>query len=321
SRVMSDIAAARSGVLLIGLTGGIGSGKTTIAARMAHLGAVVIDADRLSREVVAVGTPGLDAVRAEFGDEILLGDGSLDRQRMATLVFGDAAARGRLNAIVHPLVRERATEEIAAVPAGSVVVNDVPLLVENQMAACYHLIVAALVDRGRRLERLTARGMAADLAGARIDAQATDRQRLDVADVVIDNDGPLDETLQQVDALWRHRLLPFRDNLVAEKAAELPVQLEPYDPQWVQRYWRVARRLRAALSPALVALEHVGATAVPGSQARDVVDIRAWVKSSLDVPAALASYGWFPIGRGWRVPRFAGADVHDSVQLFVHTGT
>jgi dephospho-CoA kinase len=317
---MSDIAAAPAGVLLIGLTGGIGSGKTTVAARFAELGALIIDADRLSRGVMAIGTPGLDAVRAEFGADILLSDGSLDRRRLADLVFGDVAARGRLNAIVHPLVRERATEEIAAAPAGSVVVHDVPLLVENHMAVGYHLVVVALADRERRLERLTARGMTADLAGARIDAQATDRQRLDVADVVIDNDGPLEETLQQVDALWQHRLLPFRDNLAARKAAELPAQLEPYDPQWVQRYGRVAGRLRAALSPVLVALEHVGATAVPGSQAHDVVDIRVWAKGSLDVAAMLAPYGWFPTEAGWRVPKFAAADVCDATQLFVHTG-
>ena len=144
----------------IGLTGGIGSGKSTAAARFAELGALVIDADVLAREAVEPGTDGLAAVVAEIGEQVLDADGRLDRPALARLVFGDEAARGRLNAIVHPRVRARAVELIAAAPPGTVVVQDVPLLVETEQAGAYDLVVVVEAPEELRVRRLAAdRGM------------------------------------------------------------------------------------------------------------------------------------------------------------------
>ena len=191
----------------IGLTGGIGSGKSTAAARFAELGALVIDADALAREVVEPGTDGLAAVVAEFGEQVLDADGRLDRPALARLVFGDEAARGRLNAIVHPRVRARAVELIAAAPPGTVVVQDVPLLVETEQAGAYDLVVVVEAPEERRVQRLAAdRGMSAEDVRARMASQATDEQRRAVADVVLVNDGTPDDLSAKVDALWADRI-------------------------------------------------------------------------------------------------------------------
>lgn len=195
----------------IGLTGGIGSGKSTAAARFAELGALVIDADALAREVVEPGTDGLAAVVAEFGEQVLDADGRLDRPALAKLVFGDEAARGRLNAIVHPRVRTRAAGLIAAAPPGTVVVQDVPLLVETERAAAYDLVVVVEAPEQRRVQRLAAdRGMSAEDVRARMASQATDEQRRAVADVVLVNDGTPDDLRAKVDALWADRIAGSR---------------------------------------------------------------------------------------------------------------
>ena len=191
----------------IGLTGGIGSGKSTAAARFAELGALVIDADALAREVVEPGTDGLAAVVAEFGEQVLDADGRLDRPALARLVFGDEAARGRLNAIVHPRVRTRAAGLIAAAPPGTVVVQDVPLLVETEQAGAYDLVVVVEAPEERRVQRLAAdRGMSAEDVRARMASQATDEQRRAVADVVLVNDGTPEDLRAKVDALWADRI-------------------------------------------------------------------------------------------------------------------
>jgi dephospho-CoA kinase len=193
----------------IGLTGGIGSGKSTVARRFAELGALVIDADALAREVVEPGTDGLAAVVAEFGEQVLDDDGRLDRPALAGLVFGDEAARGRLNAIVHPRVRDRAAELIAAAPPGTVVVQDVPLLVETGQADTYDLVVVVEAPEELRVRRLARdRGMSAGEVRARMAAQATDEQRRAVADVVLVNDGTPDDLRAKVDRLWRSRVSP-----------------------------------------------------------------------------------------------------------------
>jgi dephospho-CoA kinase len=193
----------------IGLTGGIGAGKTAVARRFAELGALVIDADALAREVVAAGTPGLDAVVVEFGPGVLRPDGELDRPALGRLVFGDEEARGRLNAIVHPLVRHRAAELMAAAPAGSVIVQDVPLLVETGQADRFDLVVVVEAPAALRAERLAReRGMSADEARSRMAAQASDEQRRAVTDVVLVNDGSPEELRAQVDRVWRERVLP-----------------------------------------------------------------------------------------------------------------
>ncbi len=196
-------------MLMVGLTGGIGAGKSVVAARLAELGAVVIDSDRLAREVVEPGTDGLREVVEEFGPEVLGPDGALDRPALGRLVFGDEAARRRLEAIVHPRVRARSAELIAAAPPDAVVINDIPLLVESGIGAGFDLVVVVLAGEQTRLRRLAqARGMSTDEARARMAAQATDEQRRAAADVVLDNDGSREDLLAAVDRLWYERLRP-----------------------------------------------------------------------------------------------------------------
>jgi dephospho-CoA kinase len=196
-------------VLMVGLTGGIGAGKSVVAARLAELGAIVIDSDRLAREVVEPGTDGLREVVEEFGPEVLGQDGGLDRPALGRLVFGDEAARRRLEAIVHPRVRARSAELIAAAPPDAVVVNDIPLLVESGIGAGFDLVVVVLASEQTRLRRLAqARGMTAEEARARMAAQATDEQRRAAADVVLENDGSREDLLAAVDRLWYERLRP-----------------------------------------------------------------------------------------------------------------
>jgi dephospho-CoA kinase len=187
----------------IGLTGGIGSGKSAVAQRLADLGAVIIDSDRLAREVVAPGTPGLSEVVGAFGQSVLAPDGSLDRPALGRLVFGDDAARKRLEGIIHPLVRERAASMAAEAPQDAVVVNDVPLLVEAGLASQYELVVVVFAAEETRIERLMRdRGMSRTEAQSRIAAQATDEQRHAVADIEIHNDGTLEQLRSEVDAIW-----------------------------------------------------------------------------------------------------------------------
>lgn len=191
-------------MLSIGLTGGIGSGKSTVAARLAELGAVVIDSDRLAREVVEVGTQGLARVTERFGAGVLAPDGSLDRPRLGQLVFSDPAALADLNAIVHPLVRARSDElTVQALAAGvAAVVHDIPLLVENGLAANFDKVVVVETPLELRLQRLAGRGLDAETARARIAVQATDEQRRAVADLVLDNSGSVADLRSQVDAAW-----------------------------------------------------------------------------------------------------------------------
>jgi dephospho-CoA kinase len=189
-------------VLTVGLTGGIGSGKSEVARLLAARGAVVVDADALAREVVEPGTPGLAAVVAEFGPALVDAGGALDRAALGRLVFADPDALRRLEAIVHPLVGERAAELMAAAAHGSVVVYDVPLLVENGLGPGYDVVVVVDAADDVRLARLAVRGLAEADARARMANQATRDDRLAAADLVIRNDGSLADLAAQVDALW-----------------------------------------------------------------------------------------------------------------------
>lgn len=187
----------------VGLTGGIGAGKSEVARLLESYGAVLIDADRLARQVVEPGTEGLAAVVAEFGEEVLGPDGALDRPKLGSLVFADPAALAALNAIVHPLVRRRTAELEAAAGPDAVVVNDVPLLAENGLAPLYDTVLVVDAADDVRFDRLTRlRGMDPDQARARMAAQAGREERLAVADVVIDNNGPIEALEPQVRRVW-----------------------------------------------------------------------------------------------------------------------
>ncbi|MEU2350005.1 dephospho-CoA kinase [Modestobacter sp. NPDC049651] len=198
-------------MLRIGLTGGIGSGKSTVAALLAERGALVVDADRIAREVVEPGTPGLAAVVEAFGDGVLTADGALDRPALAAIVFADPAARARLDGIVHPLVRARAAELTAQAPADGIVVQDVPLLVETGQAGSFDLVLVVETDLETRVRRLVGRGLAEADARARIASQATDEQRRAVADAVLTNDGDRDGLAAQVDRFWAERVAGAAD--------------------------------------------------------------------------------------------------------------
>ena len=194
-------------VLRAGLTGGIGSGKSEVSRRLAAHGAVLIDADVAARAVVAPGTPGLARVAEAFGAGVLGPDGALDRERLGAIVFADPASRTTLNAIVHPLVGQwmRVADQAAVDTAGGdvIIVHDVPLLAENRRAGDFDLVIVVDVPPELQLERLvTQRGMTPDQARARIAAQASREQRLAVADLVIDNSGPLEDLDRRVAEVW-----------------------------------------------------------------------------------------------------------------------
>ncbi|MGW1230305.1 dephospho-CoA kinase [Streptomyces sp. NPDC001478] len=190
-------------MLTVGLTGGIGAGKSEVSRLLAGYGAVLIDADRIAREVVEPGTPGLAAVVEEFGTGILAPDGTLDRAGLGAIVFADSARLAALNAIVHPLVGARSAELEAAAAPGSVVVHDVPLLTENGLAPLYDLVVVVDASPETQLDRLVRlRGMTEQEARARMAAQATREQRRAVADLLIDNDGPIEALEPRVREVW-----------------------------------------------------------------------------------------------------------------------
>ena len=194
---------------LIGLTGGIASGKTVVARRLEELGATRVDADQLARDVVAAGTPGLAAITERFGVGVIATDGTLDRAALGAVIFQDPDARLALNAITHPAIRElssRLFAELADRDPDAVVVYDVPLLAEAMRDPGYHrfdlvvVVDASTETRVRRLVEL--RGLSREEALHRLNSQATDSERLAIADVVIDSNGTLEETIEQADALW-----------------------------------------------------------------------------------------------------------------------
>jgi dephospho-CoA kinase len=280
-------------VLKVGLTGGIGAGKSEVAKRLADDGAVVIDADRLAREVVAPGTDGLAEIVEVFGPGVLTAAGELDRAALGAEVFGDAAARRRLEQIIHPRVRARTVELTGQAPPGSIVVNDVPLLVETGLAASYHLVLVVDADRDRRVRRLVeSRGMSEDEAAARIAAQAADDQRRAAADVLLDNNGDLAALHEQVDAVIGRRLRPFEEHLRLRVAARPSpaLRISDPDPTWPAQAARLIARIHHALGPAAAHARaaHIGSTAVPGLPAKDIIDLMLAVPT-LDEADALAS--------------------------------
>ncbi|MEJ8634309.1 MULTISPECIES: dephospho-CoA kinase [Streptomyces] len=190
-------------MLKVGLTGGIGAGKSEVSRLLASYGAVLIDADKIAREVVEPGTPGLAAVVEAFGPGILTADGTLDRPALGSIVFADPERLATLNAIVHPLVGARSQELEKAAGADAVVIHDVPLLTENELAPLYDLVIVVDAAPETQLDRLVRlRGMAESEARARMSAQATREQRRAIADLVVDNDGPLENLEPQVREVW-----------------------------------------------------------------------------------------------------------------------
>lgn len=273
-------------VLVVGLTGGTGAGKSTVAAHLAGLGARVVDADALAREVVEPGTPGLGAVVGAFGTGLLRTDGTLDRPALGRLVFADPAALARLNGIVHPRVRARFAEQVAAAAPGTVLVHDVPLLVELGMGPQYHLVVVVHADAGERIRRLVGeRGWDPVDARARLAAQAGDDARRAAADVWLDNTRATDALFAAVDQLWVDRLVPYAANLAAHRRTRRPgaPTLLAHDPAWPGRAARLGARIRwlCREDPAAgeLAVEHIGSTAVPGLRAKAVVDLQLAVPS------------------------------------------
>ncbi len=315
-------------MLRVGLTGGIGSGKSTVAQRFRELGALVIDADHVAREVVAVGSAGLAAIRRHFGDAVIAVDGSLDRAALGEVVFADAQARQDLEAITHPLIGARTQVLVEAAAPEQVVVHDVPLLTELDMAAHYHLTVVVGADEQVRMARLTGgRGFTEPDARARIAAQATDGQRRANADAWLDNNGSMQDLLAEVDALWRDRIVGFNNNLSTGSRSRGPdtPTLVAYDNSWPSAAVRLIGRITAVLGGSAVAVEHIGSTSVPGLVAKDVIDLQVGVRrlSDADAPEfvkALADKGfprwdgndedtvhpWAPDPSSWR-KRFHGS--------------
>ncbi|WP_330340679.1 dephospho-CoA kinase [Streptomyces sp. NBC_00557] len=207
-------------MLKVGLTGGIGAGKSEVSRLLVEHGAVLIDADRIAREVVAPGTPGLAAVVEAFGEDVLTADGSLDRPRLGSIVFADPGRLAVLNSIVHPLVGARSRELEQAAAPDAVVVHDVPLLTENGLAPLYDLVIVVDASPETQLDRLVRlRGMTQEDARARMAAQATREQRRRIADIVIDNDVPLDTLHKRVAEVWEDLVRRAREDS-AEQAPE-----------------------------------------------------------------------------------------------------
>ena len=275
-------------VLRIGLSGGIGSGKSTVARRLADHGARVIDADVIAREVVAPGTEGLAEVVARFGPGVLDADGALDRPAMARRIFGDDEARAALNAIVHPRVAARTAELMAEAPEDSILVHDIPLLVEAGYGPNYHLVVIVDAPSEDRVRRLVGRGLEKSDARARIRSQATEEQRREAADVWLNNSGQVQDVLAEVDKLWADRLVPFEANLRSRQpASKRPAKLLAPDPEWPRQARRLIARIEAAVGELAVRVDHIGSTSVPDLPAKDVIDVQVTVRS-LDDADALA---------------------------------
>ncbi len=324
-------------MLTVGLTGGIGAGKSTVASRLAALGAVVVDADALARQVVEPGTPGLGAVVAAFGGDVLLPDGALDRAALGRAVFADEAARLRLEAILHPRIAARTAEVVAATPPDRVLVHDVPLLVEKGMGARYHLVVVVDADEHERVDRLVhSRGIGADDARARIAAQSGRLARREAADVWLDNSGDPQALSSAVEVLWHARLVPFEANVRARRPAPRPgvVRVVAPDPTWPEQAARLVARIRTAVGSAASRVDHHGSTAVAGLPAKDVLDLQV-VVPDLDVAdmirepletAGFARMGgdwWDETADGARVPKrvHTACDPGRAVNLHVRVGT
>jgi dephospho-CoA kinase len=286
-------------MLRIGLTGGIGAGKSTVSATFNECGGVIVDGDVIAREVVEPGTEGLAQLVEAFGEDILLPDGALNRPALAAKAFVDDEQRAKLNGIVHPLVARRREEILDSVSGDpdkdTVVVEDIPLLVETGLAPLFPLVVVVTAGEETRVERLIKRGMDAADARARIKAQAPEEQRRAIADVLLDNSGSQGELVEKARDLWHNRVLPLAHNIRTRQCAPPIHQLAPYNPAWPEDARRIIKRIEMACGAKALRVDHIGSTAVPGMAAKDVIDIQITV-ASLDVADeindALANIGY-----------------------------
>lgn len=275
-----------TGMLRVGLTGGIAAGKSLAAGTLQKLGAVVIDADQLARAVVEPGTDGLEEIVTVFGEGVLRADGSLDRPALGARIFADPEMRALLNAIVHPRVRREAAKAESAARAASadaVVVHDIPLLVETGQEDSFHLVVVVDAPVDTRVRRMVEiRGMTEDEARQRIEAQADSLTRNAAADVVLDNSASAEHLIHAVEELWTGRILPFTDNLANQHTAERrggPALVQ--DADWPRQAELVGRRL-LRIDPRVLGVDHIGSTSVPGLPAKDVLDLQLGVASLED---------------------------------------
>ena len=272
-------------MLDVGLTGGIGSGKSTVAAALRGLGAHVIDADVVAREVVEPGRPTLAAIAERFGAHLVRPDGSLDRAALAAIVFPDPAALADLDRITGPAITARVRELRAASDVQAVSVYDMPLLVERRLWPHEHLSVVVGADTETRVRRLVdQRGLDEADARHRIARQATDEERRAAADVWVDNDGTVEATRDQVRALWFDRLVPFNAHLLTgtrAARADRPSIVQP-DPTWPAQADRLVARIADALGRRAPRIEHIGSTSVAGLAAKDVIDLQVGVATLAD---------------------------------------
>jgi dephospho-CoA kinase len=274
-------------MLRIGLTGGIGAGKSTVSATFSECGGIIVDGDVIAREVVEPGTKGLAQLVEAFGEDILLPDGALNRPALAAKAFVDDEKRATLNGIVHPLVGHRRQEIIDAVHDDAVVVEDIPLLVETGMAPMFPLVVVVTAPIETRVTRVVKRGMDEADARARINAQASEEQRRAIADVLLDNSGSQGELVEKARDLWYNRVLPLAHNIRTLQAVSPTPELVPYNPDWPDDARRIIKRIQTACGSKALRVDHIGSTAVEGMDAKDVIDIQITV-ASLDVADELA---------------------------------
>lgn len=297
-------------MLRIGLTGGIGAGKSTVSSTFSELGGIVVDGDIIAREVVEPGTEGLAKLVDAFGRDILHDSGELNRPALAAVAFSDDEKRQTLNGIVHPLVAHRRSELIEAAAEDAVIIEDIPLLVESQMAPMFPLVIVVNADVELRVKRLIEyRGFTEQDARARIAAQATEEQRRAVADVWLDNSGSAGALVERARGLWHERIVPFAHNLRIHRPAPSEPIVVPSDPTWGDQARRIVARLQTACGHRAVRVDHIGSTAVPGLDAKDVIDVQVTV-TSLEVADELAE-GLLAAGYP-RVPHIAADTAHSA---------
>lgn len=268
-------------MLNIGLTGGIAAGKSFASRELVGAGAVLIDADALARDALASGSEGLRAVVKAFGTDVLAPDGTVNRTVLGERVFSDHQARSTLNGIVHPIVRRRAAELREQAPADSIVVEDIPLLVETRQSARFHLVIDVDVPTAVQESRLMSdRGLTAEQARSRIQAQAHRDERRAGSDVILENSASYEEFQSAIRLLWQDRLVPFNSNLLAgRQAGRGPAHIRESTYRWAEVAALLQARIMSAVGSRAIGVQHIGSTSVPGLAAKDVIDLQLLVPS------------------------------------------